>query len=204
MQENFLAKEDAAKIRAFFAINPPKATREALEKIIEQLREEKIFRNINIKWTKTDNLHITLSFLGNISAKQQTQIIEKLEIPLTKTTSFSITCTKQLSWFPKEKPRLIIINPKPTEKLIELENLINQQAIQCGIPKETRPFFPHITLGRIKNDPREQLNTDKLPQLPPFETQIQFHVNEIMLFRSDPDPQRNTSKYTPIKHFSLA
>lgn len=187
--------------RAFFAINPPQEVQESLVKITEPLRKDKSLKNI--RWTKTENLHITLRFLGNITQLQFQEITAKVEQELNMFPTLNISLT-ELLWFPKDKPRMIIVRPEPLVELLKLEMLLDKQVITCGIPEESRPYIPHITLCRMKKSKgHSPLKRTELSLLPKIVSDINFTANEVFLFRSDPDPISHTSKYTPIKHFAL-
>jgi len=105
-----------------------------------------------IKWVAKKNLHLTLKFLGEISEKQLEQV--KKHLSAVKFRSFELSLNKidffpkQQSSFSKQKPRILWINLHPPEKIIKLQQLIDQETL--FIPSKTQQFKAHLTLGRIK------------------------------------------------------
>ncbi|MBF0541248.1 MAG: RNA 2',3'-cyclic phosphodiesterase, partial [Nitrospirae bacterium] len=73
-------------IRSFIAVN---LTDDLKSKIANDISNLKTTLK-NIKWIRPENLHITLKFLGNISAETIPQIEKALEDIVLKTQPFEI------------------------------------------------------------------------------------------------------------------
>ena len=57
-----------------------------------------------------------------------------------------------LSAFPSaDSSRVIWAGGEPTTGLLELAQEVEQAAVDLGLPEETRPFIPHITLLKLRN-----------------------------------------------------
>ncbi len=115
--------------RIFIAINLPEEIKNQLagyQKKIEGLFQPPA----PIRWTKKDNLHITLEFLGNLSEDEVMKVCRDTEEFAKNHKPFTVTFNK-ISYGPPKKmpPRMVWITG---EKIIELN------------------LTPHITLGRIK------------------------------------------------------
>lgn len=188
--------------RAFFAVKLPKELQDFLVQATKSLRTHSLLKNA--RWSKAENLHITLRFLGNISEAQFKEISAKVERELTTLSSFSVSLTG-LIWFPKENQRMIIAKTEPIGSLLLLEQTIDKIVIACGVPEELRAFVPHITLCRVKDYKASLSKKAQLPMLPNvnFNPPMSFVTDGVVLFRSDPDPMAKTSKYTDVKYFSL-
>lgn len=119
------------------------------EDLLEVLKDIQSMEK-QIKWVDTDNLHLTLEFLGNISDNK---------IPLLKTILYSVTIKKSvfnlelygINTFRKHNvPTIIWIGVKNCEELIFVQNEIHNILTDAGFKVENRNYSPHITLGRVK------------------------------------------------------
>lgn len=178
--------------RAFIAIDLPEELKERLAKICAQVAKNNKLKNI--KWTKSQNLHITLRFLGNITQKQFECITQKLASWINLQPSFELNL-KEIVPFPKiDKAKLLVVLPKPSMHSILLALKIDKDVVACGIPKINHPFIPHLTLGR-KLDGFVK-NTDKF-----LIPEMTFKVEIIKLFLSEPSSAG--SNYTALYNFEL-
>ncbi len=122
--------------------------------------EYNVIKNIfnksgKISWTKTPhNFHITYQFLGNIEINNAEKINDFLKNTFSEQIPIEIEI-KGLGYFlRKGNPSVLfakVIEQKGTLK--HLYKKINNFLINEGIVEETvsnKPFYPHITLGRIK------------------------------------------------------
>ena len=100
-------------------------------------------------WTKAENLHATLKFLGEIPSEKLESIRQALrgvpgEWPIE--VKFS-----GLGFFPNERrPRVLWVGMKATPSLPALAAEIDAALAKVGVPKEEREFTPHLTLARNK------------------------------------------------------
>ncbi len=124
--------------------------------VINQLNISRIEAILNklstfqgIRPVKTNQLHLTLKFLGEVLEKQLVGI-EK-ELHLIKLPSFEIEFT-HLGFFPNERrPRVIWIGlSEEKRQLTALAQEVDERLSKIGFPKEKRKFSPHLTVGRIK------------------------------------------------------
>ncbi len=106
--------------------------------------------NIKAKPVKSQNLHFTLQFLGEISEQQAGQVKEELQkIEFSK---FWLNF-RGIGAFPKLKfPRVIWIGTDKVggEALIDLAKKVENILTPLGFTND-KPFKPHITVFRIKN-----------------------------------------------------
>lgn len=109
----------------------------------------------------TDNYHVTLVFIGTVTPEQLPLLIE--EIKTVKADSFKLTIDKTDYW-----PQPKVLHLVPTiipPKLIDLQRKVNKATERAGLPCETRPYRPHLTLYRkITPGEFEQLEEDGMPE----------------------------------------
>lgn len=184
-------------IRIFFAIDLPIAVKQEIGKFIGVMKKRA--KKNAIRWTKPENLHITLHFLAQVHTEHLAQLLENVRTKVKNLHKKPIIKTVGLHLFPNPyRPRVIVLELNSQEQLNELVDLIGQGIQLTQYKIEERPFRAHLTLGRIKY-PRMDLNfLSELP-IPSIE---QLEVNEVILFRSE--PQSEGSLYTPIDKIALS
>ncbi len=104
-----------------------------------------------LRWTKTEQLHITLNFVGELREQDLKPIQEKLLKTLTETKPFSLEFSGS-GIFPNERnPRILWIGMQPTYDLLAVVEKNKTIFQEFGYPPEKRPFQAHITIGRFKD-----------------------------------------------------
>jgi 2'-5' RNA ligase len=135
-------------MRCFTALELPDNIRAHLLGVTEKLRP---LRSLNdaISWTKPDNLHITLKFLGEIPDDRVQDLANAFRrlpfAPLTLTIDHFLV-------LPGQGPaRVLAANvAKDVKPLVHLFAQIESAAQPLGVRREGRPFKPHVTLGRFR------------------------------------------------------
>lgn len=165
-------------MRAFIAIELPASIREALA------REQARFRAVSAdaRWTRPEGIHLTLKFLGDISAGQEAEVknalgrIERFERFTVRVEGFG--------FFPDAKrPRVFWAGLEAPPGLARLAAQVESAMACVGFPPEDRPFRPHLTLARFTN-PRPQPKFGPLlaaEEGPPLGS---FEVSEFFLWES--------------------
>jgi 2'-5' RNA ligase len=137
----------------------------------------------NIKWTNTENIHITLAFIVDTGEEQVSVISKMLKDKCEGFGKFGLIIKGAGVFKSINDPRVIWTGIEPSEKLLYLNELIISGLATAGIRLEARPFRPHLTLGRIKqlkqvNDLKELIERYR-------DKEIQkAAVNEVILFES--------------------
>jgi len=134
--------------RMFVALEMPQHTREEIAGSI--VRAQSMFRGIS--WVKPDNMHLTLKFLGDVDERNEKGIIEKLELLSVRHMPFEVSYGGFGHFGRAGSISAIWIGvTEETGALVSLAKDIESAASQLGIEPETKPFSPHLTLGRVKN-----------------------------------------------------
>jgi len=84
------------------------------------------------------------------------------------------------------------------ERLIALQQAIDQGLEACGFPREQRPFRAHLTLARIKS-PQGLGGLDGVLTAKGSESAGNFTATGLTLFKSDLTPKG--AIYTTLGHF---
>lgn len=182
----------AHTIRTFFAFEIDDAIRRQVNKIIRHLSAQA--GGNRVKWVEVNKLHITARFLGEIAEEQMVNCLQQV-IESTKNIPALAIEFNQIIMFPEKHPHVIALHIGLTQELAHLLQSIEQAVVTTGLPSETRPFLPHLTLGRLRS-----AFSPKLDQLP-VALPLQHQIDHVTLFRSD--FVKNASVYTPIKFIPL-
>jgi 2'-5' RNA ligase len=162
--------------RAFVAVVPPPAVLEAVESLVESLRAP----DDGLRWSRPDQRHLTLQFLGRVA--ELDSLTESLDESLRRVAPFAL----QLGGggaFPAPKRASVVWLGASTgaAELDELAAAVTGATAPLGFATEDRPFRPHLTLARAPR-PRDlrplvdRLGTD--PAGPPWT------VERVVLFES--------------------
>lgn len=105
-----------------------------------------------LRWVKEDQLHITLSFLGEISEGQIDQVLGATrEAAAVNPAAFRLDA-RGLGAFPSER-RARVVWVGVSGQVAELQAVqlsLETQLAARGFPREERPFAPHITIARSR------------------------------------------------------
>jgi len=132
--------------RAFVAVELGPAVTAPLQRIIQELRSQVA----GVRWSSPEQLHLTLKFVGEIDNRILPAICEAVRAACRETAPFSIQL-QGLGAFPLNKPpRVLWVGvDSGTSHLCSLAERLDQQLSPLGVPRETRRFTPHLTLGRV-------------------------------------------------------
>lgn len=178
-------------MRTFLAIEVP----ECLKKKIDQLIIQEKNNELPIKWTKYENLHITLKFLGEIDETMKQKIIPVLEKISKNFSPFKIGLS-DIGCFPHPgNPRVLWIGVKQGASILtDIAGEIDKALYALGFIKDKR-FHGHLTIGRTKKHCRiDHILTREF-------TSEEFTVDSVTLFRSSLTPQG--PQYEILNKFSF-
>lgn len=135
------ASQYAVAMRLFVGIGLPPALAEALARAARTLSAA----GTRIRWTPPENLHLTLSFLGQVEPSR----LDAIEQALATLRSSALPL--QLDGpgiFPSAG--ILYVQVKPAPALLSFAEQVFRAMETCGFPREPRPYAPHITLARAK------------------------------------------------------
>lgn len=135
------------KIRSFIAIHIDDKIKKSLGNLIATIRRF----GADIKWVRSDNLHLTLKFLGNIDETQVASISAHLDEIGKRVPPFSFSLSGTGAFPDFRRPRVIWIGLKGYEPAMRIVSDIDNALTAEGFEREKRPFSPHITLGRVRS-----------------------------------------------------
>ncbi len=166
-------------MRTFISIDIPESVKEQIVRIQEQLPE---FKG---KFTETENLHLTLKFLGEISQEKIEDIKKKL-----REINFSRFEAKidAIGVFSQKFVKIVWLHLTNCE---ELQKKIDENLFELGFEKEKR-FMSHLTIARVKSLKNKKEFLESLKEI--RISKINFIVNNFKLKESvlkEKGPQYN-------------
>lgn len=195
------------KHRVFIAINLPETAKNKfvffqnkIDEFFSPFQNELSGARI-IKWTKKENLHLTLLFLGDIQEEELLRIYKIIEEAASRHHSFYIAFNEICYGPPGEKiPRMIWAKGERSEDLTKLQKGVEGAVLDTITLRLVGGYSPHITLARINKwnfariEPEERPVVDENPS-------VAFRVDSIEIMESR--SKRGGQEYTVIKTCNL-
>jgi 2'-5' RNA ligase len=187
------------EIRSFLAFELPVNIKKTVLKVAGEIRDT----DLDVRWVKVENIHLTMVFLGNVTREGIEGIQEEVRNVCSEYGSFDIAL-KRMGCFPnRRRPRILWLGLEgDIERMSHFRNGLQRALKAFGIKEEKRPFKPHLTLGRFRSSRKmgswlEELLSEYAVLESPVET-----LNQLHLFKSDLKP--GGAVYTKLKSWSLS
>lgn len=171
----------SASKRLFVGIELPEKCRDELAALDPHLS--------GLRWLPARQLHLTLSFLGELDLPRETLLREALMgvkvlpffLPLAGVGSFNSRGRPSIVWagVGKGHPHLFLLHRR-----------VQDAVIHAGLEPDLKPFHPHVTIGRARDISKQALQ----PFLRKYaETEFDlFNVTGFTLFSSILSPEGPT------------
>jgi 2'-5' RNA ligase len=165
--------------RIFIAINLPSEIKQEL------ISYQRKWQDLPVRWTKKENLHLTLIFLGYIADDELLEILEKTRKIVKSHQSFLMYFNKIYLGPPDKTPRMFWVEGQKSEELFLLKKELEEEMGEAQSKRGGRGFRLHITLGRIK-----MIEWQRLQKKPKVEEDISITVpvNSIEVMESHLKP----------------
>jgi 2'-5' RNA ligase len=152
------------KRKIFVSINLPSRTKKRLIRATEK------WQDLPVKWSKEENLHVTLLFLGFVDDDSTYEVCEKV-LKITPTEEIFDIEFDSIELGPTAvEPRMVWVTGQASE---ELKNLVEKIEKELGIfVSSKKEFRPHITLGKIRKN-----KWDELPEKPTIQKDFPLTVS---------------------------
>lgn len=180
--------------RLFTAICLPEGIRALLSDLQRRLQRAGLYAS----WIPESNLHLSLIFLGNIEESRLQDITGCIQRAAVGAETFTCTITKAGFFGPPRSPRILWAGIDAPPVLTALQNNLNSEFNRSGFQTEERPYYPHITLARIKPRHRKQepQNLAGVLAKNPVRGEAVFQADALHLMQSILTPERVT--YTSL------
>ena len=189
----------AARIRTFIAVDVGPAVRGAIGRELPKLTA--VAPQIN--WTKSENYHFTLSFLGDVREQEIPEIckviqesvkaIEEFELEIVGLTAFPSVDRIKYVWagvgFGKEE-------------LCQLQATVADAASRLGFPRDRENYRPHLTIARAtRNEADDCGNLNVLASFAECSFGV-CSIDEVIVYASY--QEKSGPSYVPMSTISLS
>lgn len=184
-------------IRSFLAFPVSSVLKEQLKPILNDLQATQA----DVKWVKLENIHLTLKFLGDVKTGDLEGISSVLR---ERCRSFhpisSYLCG--IGAFPDMRHPQIVwaALDDPDKEIQTMVGVLEGDLEKFKIAKESRPFKPHLTLGRVRSSARLKDLWEALQQIT-IADKTQERLERIILYKSTLTPQGPI--YEVLEEFEL-
>lgn len=172
--------ENGGDIRSFVAVEISDEVRAGLTATLAKLRQS----NANVRWVDPENMHLTLNFIGDISARAVLSVRESLNTAGACCGPASFRVAGLGTFGNRNMLRVIWAGVDGNlSALLELQRRVNEAMQKIGLPVSDSTFTPHITIGRV----RSGRGIDELKKLIEDNKGIEFgrvNANRFLLLKS--------------------
>jgi RNA 2',3'-cyclic 3'-phosphodiesterase len=179
---------DAAKVRAFVALELDERLRSAIAALQDRFRAL-----AGLRLVRPEGVHLTLRFLGWTTSARLEALAPRLASAARACPPFEATVSGVGTFPERGSPRVLWLGIELPPSVRELQRACERAARDTGFDAEERPFAPHLTLGRF----RERVPRPKLAPVGLGTTRIET----LVLFRSE--LRQGGAVYTPLVRFAL-
>lgn len=173
-------------VRAFIAIHLNDALRKDLAAAQKALQ-----LGPAVRWTRPEQIHLTLKFLGEIPANSAGELAASLRGGCESLSPFLLRFDG-LGCFPNhKKPRIVWVGlGGDLSALQELYRRIEYECVTITGQSEDRAFVPHLTIGRVKDTHARELQRIGVSlQAARVSPRGEWTVRDLSLMRSELTPK---------------
>ncbi len=190
------------KKRIFIAIELPKEIKQNLLRVQQNFKDLKVERSeiptaVGTKCVKSEHMHLTMVFLGDIDEARISEIEEICSKVAKNFLPFEMEFIG-LGAFPNSRqPHILWVGIKDSEKLISLQKELAVGLKRAGFRIEDRKFVPHLTLARLRKRVNLKAQIEKFNKA----NFGKMKISEIYIFESELGP--DGPKHKIIKTLQL-
>jgi len=141
---------DPDHVRLFVACEVPDDVKEAIGEVIETLRSRS---GTAVRWIRAEGVHVTLKFLGEVSVRQLPAIKLAIQEAVVGHSPFELEFSNIGTFGGREGLRIMWVGiAGDVLRLEALVRAVNAALAVVGFEPERRPFRPHLTLGRVRDE----------------------------------------------------
>lgn len=146
-----MAENNTEQVRSFIAIELSQETKSELAYLQEGLKQACGY--CPAKWVAVESIHLTLNFLGDVPLSRLDDIKSAVAQAAAESDTFELALNR-LGAFPNlEHPHIVWVGLSGSiEKLSKIQKRLEQLLVMLGSNSENRPFSPHLTLARVRDE----------------------------------------------------
>lgn len=195
------ASSQSEFFRLFVAVAVPPQVQDVIEQAQMALR--RVLPEDLVRWTKHEQFHLTLRFLGNVDARRVPELESMLREACRPFNPMTLQATG-IGFFPEKRfPRVLWVGlQEPTEQLSKLFYAVQNATRSFASEPVEDDFHPHITLARIKRIQKRE--AEQLKQAAAGFSRVLFgewSAEEVHLMRSRLLPAG--AQHVPVAKFAF-
>jgi 2'-5' RNA ligase len=150
------------------------------------------------RWVDPSLLHVTLAFLGE-QPETRLDVLQSVGAAAARASSPAhLKLGESGSFGPRRAPRVLWVGlDGDIASMNALQSHVNGELLEAGFSIEDRPFTPHITLARRRDNAR----SGPPDGWPPKRLNAAFEMDHLTLFQSRLSPKG--ASYVPLFTFQL-
>lgn len=138
------------QVRLFVACEVPDDVKSDIGDMIESLRSRS---GSAVRWIKPDGVHVTLKFLGEVPVKKLPAVKLAIQEAVVGHSPFELEFSNIGTFGGREGLRIMWVGVAGDVLRLEaLVRAVNAALAVVGFEPERRPFRPHLTLGRVRDE----------------------------------------------------
>ncbi len=163
-------------IRTFIAAPLSSEITRPAARLIKKLKSE----GDGIRWVPTDNLHLTLKFLGEVDNVEVPKICQTIRKITSQIDPFALTFAGTGAFPDPSRARTLYAGVSgEIEPLCAMVSEFEKQLAELGFKQEPRDYRPHLTLGRTRSGSRKA-KTEVIERL---QANSEVHLGEMTVDR---------------------
>lgn len=183
-------------LRTFIAVEISHSMQETIRQKTESLR--RATGTSLVRWVPTQNIHLTLKFLGDVSLANIDTLTQMLRAEADSCPPFDIHISGLGSFPNSKRPRVLFIGIQAPAELEALYRGIESGTARLGYESEERGFSPHLTLGRVRQyiSASDQQRIRKALEEAQVDSLGTARVDSVQIYKSELKP--SGSVYTKL------
>jgi len=152
-----------------------------IQPLLNDIQSSMQYNNGKIKWVPYKNIHLTLTFLGNVVLENIPQLIQaidnKIDFPCFKLSIENTGVFPSINF-----PKIVWLDiAKGIHDVVMLHKQVEKLVTIFKVHLNIRSFIPHITIGRVTSGDGK---IDVLPFIEYVYSPIELYINSVTLYES--------------------
>jgi 2'-5' RNA ligase len=140
-------------VRLFVAVDIDPAVVQKIAECGDELRRRAAERapRARLTWVPSERLHVTVRFIGDVDERRADALAAAVKSELA-IQPFELVSEGVGVFPPRGAPRVFWARlTTGVGSLTALERDVSARLEACGLPREDRPYHPHVTLARVRD-----------------------------------------------------
>src|SRR5919109_4530381 len=178
-------RDDVARVRLFFSVPVSEKARAAAAAVLRAMKRA-AGEEAPLSWTKDDQLHFTIAFLGEQSEDALPRLREAAAA-CSELRAFDLELRGAGAFPNPRRPRILWLGvAEGAQQLEQLAGRLCGALRERGFVLEERPFRGHLTAARVK--PGGERSASRALQATPRHRIARFAVDRLCLMQSKLSP----------------